>query len=157
MYRTRFFLAGALIMLAIASLSALALSPSYLVLQTADGAFVSKSAAGISGAQQDRDAIIRTQALLKTLSPLISTTTPTDIIAKAIAARPLGIIIEHVTYSAGHPSSLLLSGTADTTDKLNTYQNILRADSAFTGVSVPVGDLAGTGDGQFSITLTGNF
>jgi hypothetical protein len=42
-------------------------------------------------------------------------------------------------------------------DAINVYRQALQADPHFKTVSVPVGDLAGTQGGRFSVTLSGDF
>lgn len=157
MYRSRFLIAGALVFILVAALSALALSPSYIVLYTEQGRFSEEAKADTSASQQDRATIIHTQALLNILSPLLATSSPSQAIAKVIDARPSGVTVYHMTLTTGHPSSIIVSGTASTIEAINKYQNALRAEPLFDSVSVPVADLAGTGNGEFSVTISGNF
>lgn len=158
MYRARFLIAGSFAALAIAGFSALALVPSYLVLRVGRESAVAQNSSEMTGIQEDRSAIAHAHALIRALSPLLSsTTTPSASIAKVVTLRPAGIVVNHIALTTGHPGALVVSGVADTAEAISRYQNALRADSSFTSASVPVGDLAGTGNGQFSITLSGNF
>ncbi len=158
MYRARFLIAGSLVMLAVALLAALSLFPSYVILQTEQGGVAAEAGSGTATAQADRIAVAHAQGLLTTLTPILSaTTTPTAAIADALAARPIGISIDHITMTTGATGSMIVSGTAATIEAINRYQNALRADKRFTGISVPVGELAGTAGGHFSITLSGKF
>ena len=158
MYRARFIIAGALVALAVAALSVLALLPSYLALTIAAGASPAGVISPNASVQADRDAIQQTQSLFNTLSPLVSsTTTPTDALTAALTARPNGVSVDHFTYAAGSPGALMIFGSGDTPGDINAYRAALANDPHFTNVSVPVGDLVGAAGGQFSITASGNF
>jgi len=156
MYRTRFIIAGALVLLFAAVFSALALAPSYVVLSLQNETNP-PAQSGTAASQDDRTAIAHTQALITALSPLIATTSASTLIAQALGARPAGVAIDHITATAGTPGTIILSGSAAQIDAISTYQSALLADKQFSNVSVPVGDLAGTADGTFSITLSANF
>jgi hypothetical protein len=156
MYRTRFIIAAALILMFAAVFSALALSPSYVVLSL-QNENTPPQQSGTAASQDDRTAIAHTQALITALSPLLATTSATALIARALSVRPAGVSIDHITATAGAPGTIIFSGTAAQIDAISTYQSALIAGKQFLGVSVPVGDLAGTADGTFSITLSANF
>jgi len=157
-YRARFVIAGSLVMLIAGAVSFAALSPSYLVLQIDEGGQAAQLSANATAAQADRAAITHTQALLSTLAPFVSaTTTATQVITEALSEKPAGIGILHINATPGNPGVIILSGTADTPKTIAAYQKTLEADARFSDVSVPVGDLAGTANGQFSITFSANF
>jgi len=155
MYRARFIIAGSMVAILAALISAIALVPSYLALTVDAGGTPAANAAASASQQQDRDTIIQTQSLLSTLAPIVSaTTTPTGITSEALALRPSGVSVDHISYESG---TIVLQGSATTREAIDAYRQALDADADFTGVSVPVGDLAGAPGGSFSITLTGNF
>ena len=157
MYRARFIIAGSLVAIAAAALGILALLPSYLALHV-DQTAVTVASSTPSSDQSDRDAIVRVQALLSVLLPYTSaTTTSTDGLARAHAARPRGVIVNHVSYTAGKSGVLVLTGLASGREGVNAYRTALSADPFFKGVSVPIRDLTGSDDGKFSVTLSGNF
>jgi hypothetical protein len=156
MYCARFLIAASLILIAVAAFAALALMPSYLALHMGYNTPAQESPADASRTS-DRDAIVHAQALLSTLSPVLSATTTTALIADALVSRPATLRVYHITTTAGHPGSIILSGVADSIEAVSRYQSVLRADTHFRHVSVPVGDLAGTANGQFSITLSADF
>jgi len=157
MYRSRFIVAGSLVALFAAGLSALSLLPSYLALHAAEPvtpqAEVSKNEA--NGA--DRAAVASIQTMLKALSPLVGTTTPTAVIIQALSLRPSNATVDHITYSAGNSGSILLTGSAATREAINGYRQALSADAHWKTVSVPIGDLTGGPGARFSITLSGPF
>jgi hypothetical protein len=51
----------------------------------------------------------------------------------------------------------MIVGFSPARDAVNLYRQALQADARFKTVSVPVGDLAGTQGGKFSVTLLGDF
>ena len=156
MYRARFCIAACLVFLAVAALAFIALVPSYFTLYV--GGYTSLQGSPVNAhLKDDRAAVAHAQALLGTLSPLLSATTTSGLIADAISARPATVEISHITSTAGRPGTIILVGSAGSIKAISAYQNALRADPHFTGVSVPVGDLAGTAEGQFSITLSAYF
>lgn len=158
MYRARFLLAGSVVGLVVAALAAVALVPSYVVLQASGLGPPAEQTISAATASQDRMAILENQSLLTALSPLVSATTSrAQLIAAALSLRPADIRVEHITLTSGNPGTMILAGSATNISAIETYRKTLGSDSSFSSVSVPVGDLAGTQNGQFSITLLGNF
>jgi hypothetical protein len=154
MQRARLLIALSLVLLCAAALSAFAMAPSYIALSISPEV----SAPFSSGDDTDRSAIAQSQILLKTLSPLFAaTTTPTDAIEAALSQRPQGVLVTHITYTASTPGSLIIAGSAPSPEAINAYQEALQADPHFSSATVPVADLAGAENGNFSITLSGNF
>jgi len=156
MYRARFILAGSFVILCCACIAILAMAPSYFVLVDA-AAGVGPQSGQNPSTDADRAAVVHTQGLVNALSPLTGTTSASALIAAALSERPLGITISHVTATTGDPGTVILTGTAATVDAVNQYQRALRTDGRFPGVSVPLGDLAGTENGTFSITISADF
>ncbi len=157
MYRIRFIIAGSLVALLAAALCALSLLPSYLALHATG--IVSAPSGALSGGTSDTDraTISSIQAMLKALSPLVATTTPTDVIARALSLKPTAISIDHITYSGGNPATIILMGSAATREAINGYRQTLSADSHWKTVSIPIGDLTGGPGARFSITLSSAF
>jgi len=156
MYRARYVIAGGLIMLATALLAGLSIFPSYLALNAAPTP--ANSSPSSAASDSDRAAVAQTQALLGAIGPLLSaTTSPTDAISLALALRGSGVTVNHVAFTAGVPDVLVLSGNAATPAEIDAYRKALAAQSLFANVSIPVGDLIGSQDGSFSVTLQGNF
>jgi hypothetical protein len=155
-YRARFIIAGSLVVIIAAALAALALLPSFLALRSVP--VPSVNAAPTAPNASDRDQINRTQSLLAELTPLVSaTTSPVDIVSRALALRPSGVTVDHITYTSGHPSVIMLVGSAAAPSEIDAFRAALAAEPRFTSVSVPVNDLVGAGGGRFSITISGNF
>jgi hypothetical protein len=157
--RARFILTGAVVALVCAGVALLLLLPSYLAILF-DMHNVAPAFTPVSPAQQtsDNNAIAHTNALLSVLAPIAAaSSTPTDTILDALSLRPSGVRIDQITYNTGTPSTIMLSGSADTNSEINAYQTALSADPHFASVSIPVGALVGTDGGRFSITLSGTF
>ncbi len=158
MYLVRFVLAGSCVAIAVALLSGLALLPMYLALHSDDEAVSASLQAKNSEIQNERAEIARAQSLITTLSPYASSSsTLSEALEAALALRPKGVFVDRITYSSGESSAIVLVGSAATRDGINTYRQILQSDLRFKTVSVPVGDLAGSKEGRFSVTLTGKF
>ncbi|MSU73997.1 hypothetical protein EXS56_02560 [Candidatus Kaiserbacteria bacterium] len=157
MYRIRFMVAGSFVGLLASSLCALSLLPSYLALHASDTARSASSTPQSVANDTDRAAILSIQTMLKVLSPVIATSTPTSVIIQALSLRPSGITVDHITYSAGHPGMIILTGSTATREAINGYRQVLSADSHWKTVSVPIGDLTGEPGARFSITLSGAF
>lgn len=156
MYRARFLIAASIVLLVFAAIAALALIPSYLALELAAPP-APQTTSQPKGSPGDTAAIARAQAIVRAAVPLvIAATSSSRVIDEALSLKPAGVSITHVTLASGAPGQLALAGTA-TRDALNAYRNALSADPFFTGVSVPVNALVGSDNGQFSITLSGNF
>lgn len=135
------------------------LLPSYVIVkknQMNIGSNV-KSNAPIASAA-DRALIKRIQSRVDVLSPFAgATSTPSSLIKAVLAPRPSGVSVNHVTFTGGKTFTIMLTGTAVSPDKIGNYQASLAQNPSFTGVSVPVGALAGTNDGHFNVTISGIF
>jgi len=152
MYRARFMIAAAYVFFAIALLTLSALVPSYVILALSTDSVESRAAS--TERVDDPTAMSRAQILVDAISPLISaTTTPTEIIASAISARPKLVLISKVTYA---PGQLVLSGIAPR-ESIDVFRTELGKTPLFTAVSVPVSALVGRDENRFSITISGNF
>ena len=73
------------------------------------------------------------------------------------ADKPSDPQIAHITYTAGDPSSIALSGASATREAINGYRQALSADAQFKSVSIPVADLTAAPGARFSLTLMGAF
>ena len=155
-YRSRYVLTGSLLLILAAALSFLALSPSYIVLATvhpAATAFVS-----VTQNKSDSVDIIRAQTLVSQFGPVITATSSlSQTISAVLAGRPRGVHIDHLTYTSGNQSGLVIAGTAQSRAEINAYRETLDADARFTSVTLPVGDLVGGQGGRFTLTLSGHF
>lgn len=151
----RQLLAASLLLLGAAAVTLLALAPALLVFKF--GSAGSSAAAALAKKNADTSAIAETQALLTQVVPTVGTSSPTTAIMAALTLREKGITIDHITFSVGNPSSLILSGSASVKDSVNSYRAILAADGHFSSVTVPVSALVGADSGKFTMTLAGIF
>lgn len=144
---------GAVALTVAALVAGLALIPAFLAAHLADE---SLGDAGLSEVRpEEQAAALRAQNYIRILGPLASaTSTGSDVIGAAVAARPPGVKITSIAYHAG---SLLVSGTAQNRQAVSAYRDALDADDRFTAISVPVAALVGAQDGRFTLTLNGSF
>ena len=157
--RARLIITAAVVAIVCAGLAFVLLLPGYLA-TLVDARHAPPAFTAVTQEQQASDAaaIAHTNALLAVVAPIAqASSTPSDVILDALAARPSGVHIDQIIYRAGDPSSIMLSGSADTNNEINAYQTALSNDPHFASVSVPVGALVGTEGGHFSITLSGTF
>lgn len=160
-YRTRFILAGSITLCACGLLALLALLPAYAALR-AEGAITPDALSVDTGVQKgkgaERDQILRTRMLLGQFALVASSSTSVlDAFVSALGKRPAKVAVDHMSYIRNTEGEMTVGGTASSREGVNAYVAALRLDSRWKSVSVPIGDLAGTGDGRFSITLTGTF
>lgn len=148
---------GALCALMCALVSAFALVPAYAVLYVTKPIIPASAGVSATSTQDDTAAIVQAKALLSTLTSIATSSSPAERIALVLNARPAGILVEHVALTHGTPGTLVLAGSANDSVALNRYQNTLRTVAGVTSVNVPINDLAGAGNGDFTITLTGDF
>ncbi len=151
MYRARFLIVISLVMLVLALVGFAALVPGYLA--------ITLSATQEGSAQLQRDgadpvAMIRAQALVNNLAPVLSSTSsPTDMVLSVIEKKPRGIAIDRITYI---PGQITLGGTGSR-ETVTAYRTVLTSDPRFTSVAVPVAALVGSEGNRFSMTISGNF
>ena len=154
LHRARFITILSLMLIALALFMLIALIPSFAALEVNTLSEEEVSAQG-STAGESMKSMMRSQALLNAVAPVVSaTSSPASGIAKAIAVRPKGVTVDHIRY-VGPSKSIQLGGRA-TREQLTAYRTALETEGTFTTVSVPVAALVGS-SGQFSITLSGNF
>lgn len=154
MYRARIVTVFSFALIALAVLFILALIPSYLAVQAVAPRELTD---GLSPRKvEDVQAVGRAQAIIAQLLPALrSTSSPSVFIDAALAARPPGVVLNHITYapSGNAGGSVLVVHGLAMRDKVAAYREALSKNSLFTTATVPVSALLGTGAAQFSITL----
>lgn len=162
-FRDRCALVGGLVFLGAAAGSALALLPAHIALYV-EAAGTAKQSAAVSGvlpdantqAQKERADVRRAQALLDGVTPVVSSTSsPTEIISAALALRPSGVRVNHITFVLGDKNTMRIDGTSEGRERINQFRELLAKSGRFKNTSVPVGALVGAEGGKFSITLSG--
>ncbi len=156
--RSRVITAGSIVAVVCGIIALLALLSVYAI---AGGIHVgtisfSESALPVSY-DEDQASLVRSETVLKELTPLVSTSSPLRFISDTLSVRPSGILVQNIRFMRGNPATLILSGTAVSRDDINMYRSELSKNTNFKSVSVPIGILAGTKDNLFTITLTGDF
>ena len=78
------------------------------------------------------------------------------VILRMAALRPRGISITSfdISYDGSALSTLSIDGLADTRSDLVTFRNIIEGDQVFSGVQVPISDLAPASHIQFSMRVS---
>ncbi len=155
-YRARFVLVFSLVMIGCAIIACVALLPSFFMLWTGTngGSSLPKNV----DPEADKAEFAHSRDLLAQLAPLANaTSSPTEGLAHLILARPKGITIDRIVYSAGRPSSLIVTGLSDKRETINAFRDALQHDATFGNVNIPISDLVGATNGKFTITLTGTF
>ncbi|HVU75301.1 MAG TPA: hypothetical protein VHD38_00460 [Candidatus Paceibacterota bacterium] len=149
--RARFIIVLSVLLIVLALIGYFALIPSYLALQFAAPPTVEPTAAAAASAETTAS-IGRAQAIVLALAPVLSaSTTPSSLISEALAAKPSGVTIDHISYDAVS-GTIMLSGSGSR-DTINSYRDLAAKDANFSDVSVPVSALVGE-SGHFSMTIT---
>lgn len=153
--RARLVLALSLAILTLAIILALALVPSYLALSLATTP--DRESATNRVVAEDARTMAHAQTMVSQLhSALSATSSPHSVVALLTAARPLGVRIERVTYTARAGDKLAafqIVGNASR-ERIAAYRDALVANPQFVNVAVPVAALIGNSSGDFSITLS---
>lgn len=158
LYRNRLLSVASFFVLIGGVVAGVILLPSYLIVkrnQTSLGSNTSSNRAVASVA--DRALIKRIQSRVNVLSPYVgATSTPSSLMQMVLASRPSGVSVNRITFTGGGKTfTIILSGTSVSADKIGIYQTSLAKNKRLSGISVPIGSLAGTNDGRFNITISG--
>lgn len=158
-YIARITIVASVAAIILAGIVALAIAPAKITLIISDRAmsYGPPPTTEQIATQEDRDAITNTQTLLSQATPYMATSTSiVDAISVALALRPKGVMVDHITYTTGKTNTIVLSGTAHR-DQINAYKAAVTADRHFSTVHVPVETLVGSQERTFTMTLTGDF
>lgn len=156
--RARLLLVVALVALAAALIAFAALLPASIALyhtsriESSAGSRIPTLSEGDHAALQEIRGMVFALKLIA-----VATTTPSEALLHALSPKPPSVAIDHVTYAAGVPGTLTLSGTSPSPSAINAYRAALAADPHFSSASVPVSALIGANNGRFTMTITGNF
>lgn len=156
MHRAYFLFMTSLLLVVAGIVAGVILLPSYLIVGKYHTALEERITALSAPAADsaDKDLISHMQSRVDQLKPLVgATSTPSEAIMAALALRPAGISIDRINYSVSKAGTVLLEGSSSAGDQVSQYQRALAGSDDFAGVSVPVGSLAGVGDGRFNITI----
>jgi hypothetical protein len=162
-FNSRFLLVGALVFLGTAALSALALLPSHVALQSGytnqgqqDAVTVVVTRVANDQQTSDRNDVIRAQTLLLNVQSFVSATiSPTDAITTALSLRPKNVLIDRISFMTGGEGTITISGSSQARESISKYRDALAGSGRFKSATVPVSALVGTEGGKFTITLSG--
>jgi hypothetical protein len=159
LYKHRLIAIASTFLLIIGIGAGIILLPSYMIVkknQMSTGSNVKLST--LTASAEDRALITHIQSRMNVLSPFAdATSTPSILIKTVLADRPSGVSVNHITFTSGKTFTIVLTGVSVSPDKIGTYQASLTQDHHFSNVSVPIGALAGTNDGSFTITVVGTY
>jgi len=158
-YHVRFFIVFVFFVSLAVLIATVFLLPSYAVSSLGERSAVSDAQSAKNGIATDTASITSglsaagdlvtalSSAMLPPLSPVV---------LRIAALRPEGITISSFNVSSNGPDSMAVSiqGLADTRSDLVTFKNILEGDQDFSGVTVPISDLASAMHIQFSMSMT---
>ena len=99
----------------------------------------------------------RINSLVREVGDAVSDKKPSNTIRYVLSLRPPEVVIDDVTFIAGTPASLSLSGHTNRQDVLDVFRKKLIDEKKFESVSLPANALIGAEGGKFTLTLTGNF
>jgi len=164
-YRANIIIVGSLLFLAGAFVAFLSLLPAYVLIRAERMSLEEISERTASGITEDdfeseRMEIARAQVLVTRFSSIATSSPALAMLQEALEVRPRGVSVQDIRYTAREgrkEGSIVISGTVVDRTSINAYREALVGNSNFESVSVPVGALAGSEVGQFSITLTGAF
>ncbi|TSC87038.1 MAG: hypothetical protein G01um10148_143 [Parcubacteria group bacterium Gr01-1014_8] len=106
----------------------------------------------------DQDTAMRIRTLLTEVTVITDKkVSPVEMIAEAYALKPAGVTVGGATYTKGTPNTITLVGVAKTRDDVGAFRDVLAKDARFEKVSVPVAALVGALEGNFTITISGQF
>lgn len=154
--REHLMLAAALALLCTGAVTFIALVPSYVTARYNARSVLTSDAAASSATSSTM--IAETRDLITIARQAATSSSAIDAIRFALSLRPAGVAIDTIGYiKSTSVSQIELDGSAQHASDIEAYRSALAGSGNFTQVSVPVGSLAGTTNGKFSITLTGAF
>jgi len=157
-YRSRFVFTGALVAIVCGVIALLALLPVYAMVRNPQTEPNPQAASQLLPESSDREDLARTRLILKELQPIASSTVSVlSILEEIFVARPSGTIVSSVSFTRGEDGEIVIRGTSPSRDDINEYRETLAKNPRFTGVTVPIGVLAGTVGSRFTLTLKGTF
>lgn len=137
-----------------AFIAVLSLMPTFIAIASARASLDAPSVEEVGTAREFQVQARRAQSLVDALQPLVmASSTPSGMLADALAVVPEGVSIGMITYQAAQ-ETLILSGEAPQRASVNAYRDALEKSARFKKVEIPVGALAGTQEGRFTVTLT---
>ncbi|MBI5645209.1 hypothetical protein HY970_03875 [Candidatus Kaiserbacteria bacterium] len=155
-YRARFIITLSVFLIALALLALVVLVPSFIALEVMSPR--GESAQLIRANDSEVALLSRVQGIVLQIGPVLSSTSSaTSVIRAALAQKPNRVSIDHIVYTRGGDTPQLILSGSGSRSVVSEYRNALLLLNRFTSVSIPVGALVGSADGNFSMTLGGTF
>ncbi len=158
-YHVRFFIVFLFFISFAVLVATVFLFPSYMLSSLAEKSAAWNAQSAASGIATDTAAVTTgltsagslVSAISSSVSPPLS-----PVILRMAALRPRGISITSfdISYDGSALSTLSIDGLADTRSDLVTFRNIIEGDQVFSGVQVPISDLAPASHIQFSMRVS---
>jgi hypothetical protein len=158
-YRVRFFIVLLFFVSFAVLIASVFLFPSYLISSFAEKSAADNAQSAKSGIATNTTPITAglssAESLVTAISSFVSPPL-SKIILRIAALRPRGISITSfdVSYAGSDHSVVVIKGLAATRGDLVTFRNILEGDQVFSGVEVPISDLASASHIQFSMQMS---
>ncbi|RJR12904.1 hypothetical protein C4585_03015 [Candidatus Parcubacteria bacterium] len=162
-YRNRFLFVGGVAALSTACVAILVLIPSFVATRTSHEKYAEEPLASSpkEEIEKERAEILHARSLIQELAPVMQKTKTFEALLEVLAARPNGISIQSIDIKEStdekRTHTIVIAGSAVDRTRVSDYRSALAKLPFFDSVTVPVGALAGAGEGRFSITLSGTF
>jgi|SRR3989344_9062814 len=154
--RTRFLLVFAEVALLCALVFYIALLPGFFALIV--GGVKAQNETVAASTTSQATTLRETKTRVTQLSAITgATSTPSEILRIILAAKPEGVSIDTMSFTAGNPGKIVVGGGALRTDLIQAYRKTLDADAHFDSVNIPVSALVGSDNDTFTMTLSGSF
>jgi zona occludens toxin (predicted ATPase) len=158
-YHVRFFVVLLFFISFAVLVATVFLFPSYMLSSLAEKSATANAQSAAGGIATDTAAVTAglssagslVSAMSSSVSPSLS-----PIVLRMAALRPRGISITSfdISYDGSALSTLTIDGMADTRSDLVTFKNIIEGNQVFSGVEVPISDLAPASHIQFSMSVS---
>ena len=138
----------------------LALLPAYFLAYVPRVAYESASSSVRSDTTQldgDRSEIARARDLMSAISGVTTVHDTSAAIDAVMTAKPPSISVTSLSFSAGDPVTITVTGMSLQRDAVQTYREALLRDERITKVDVPVAALIGALSSSFTMTVVGSF
>ncbi len=105
-----------------------------------------------------RETLLGSKRRIEALSAIVAPTEASRHILDVVSVKPSGVALTAFSYvHKNGEGTLVVSGTVTSRAALSGYVQALEASKRFSSVVVPITTLARVEEGEFDITLSGNF
>ncbi|MBM3260949.1 hypothetical protein FJY93_00860 [Candidatus Kaiserbacteria bacterium] len=157
-FRMQLLLLASLFLIGVGIIAGVILVPSSIIVKKNRASLESGIAALNASTTDsvDMELLSHMRMRMDVLAPLVlATTTPSEMIQTVLAFEHSGISISRIAYNKDKVATIILSGSAVSSESISAFQRTLLSSGTYAKVSVPVGALAGVDNDRFNITITG--